>query len=548
MTKKNNFLRGAAILSIAGVIVKILGAVYRIPLSNIIKSEGMGYYQTAYPLYTLLLTISTAGFPIAIAKLVSEKRAVGDFKAAYKVFKVTLLGLAIGGLLTSLFLFFRAESIVDRLGNKNAYYALIALVPALFFVPIMSAFRGFFQGRQLMVPTALSQIVEQLFRVGAGLTLTYLLLDKGIPMAAGGASFGGSAGAIAGAATIALIYFYGRKEIKKELKSSIHTDEYEINQIIKDLLIIAVPITIGASIVPIMDYIDLELVLTRLQIIGYTEAEANGLYGNLKGMAQTLINLPQVFSIAISMSLVPAVSDANARKNKKEMEATIASGIRITLLIGLPCTLGLFVLARPIIELLYYKNDVATIINVSNSLSILAFSVIFLTMVQALSAILQGLGRPGVPAINLFVGAVVKIFLSYTLTVIPSINIYGAAISTVVAFGIAAILDLISVIKYAKIRLNIKDIFIKPFIASLGMAIAAFISYLGLINIVAKINAANEMITRLEKLSTLGAVLVGVIVYVVLLILTGSITEEDWNLLPKGDKIGKKLEKFKLIK
>lgn len=548
MTKKNNFLRGAAILSIAGVIVKILGAVYRIPLSNIIKSEGMGYYQTAYPLYTLLLTISTAGFPIAIAKLVSEKRAVGDFKAAYKVFKVTLLGLTIGGLLTSLFLFFRAESIVDRLGNKNAYYALIALVPALFFVPIMSAFRGFFQGRQLMVPTALSQIVEQLFRVGAGLTLTYLLLDKGIPMAAGGASFGGSAGAIAGAATMALIYFYGRKEIKKELKSSIDTDEYEINQIIKDLLIIAIPITIGASIVPIMDYIDLELVLTRLQIIGYTEAEANGLYGNLKGMAQTLINLPQVFSIAISMSLVPAVSDANARKNKKEMESTIASGIRITLLIGLPCTLGLFVLARPIIELLYYKNDVATIINVSNSLSILAFSVIFLTMVQALSAILQGLGRPGVPAINLFVGAVVKIFLSYTLTVIPSINIYGAAISTVVAFGIAAILDLISVIKYAKIRLNIKDIFIKPFIASLGMAIAAFISYLGLINIVAKINAANEMITRLEKLSTLGAVLVGVIVYVVLLILTGSITEEDWNLLPKGDKIGKKLERFKLIK
>ena len=548
MTKKNNFLRGAAILSIAGVIVKILGAVYRIPLSNIIKSEGMGYYQTAYPLYTLLLTISTAGFPIAIAKLVSEKRAVGDFKAAYKVFKVTLLGLTIGGLLTSLFLFFRAESIVDRLGNKNAYYALIALVPALFFVPIMSAFRGFFQGRQLMVPTALSQIVEQLFRVGAGLTLTYLLLDKGIPMAAGGASFGGSAGAIAGAATMALIYFYGRKEIKKELKSSIDTDEYEINQIIKDLLIIAIPITIGASIVPIMDYIDLELVLTRLQIIGYTEAEANGLYGNLKGMAQTLINLPQVFSIAISMSLVPAVSDANARKNKKEMESTIASGIRITLLIGLPCTLGLFVLARPIIELLYYKNDVATIINVSNSLSILAFSVIFLTMVQALSAILQGLGRPGVPAINLFVGAVVKIFLSYTLTVIPSINIYGAAISTVVAFGIAAILDLISVVKYAKIRLNIKDIFIKPFIASLGMAIAAFISYMGLINIVAKINVANEMITRLEKLSTLGAVLVGVIVYVVLLVLTGFITEEDWSLLPKGDKIGKKLEKFKLIK
>lgn len=536
MTKKNNFLKGAAILGIAGVIVKILGAIYRLPLSNIIKSEGMGYYQTAYPLYTLLLTISTAGFPIAIAKLVSERRAIGDSKGANKVFKVALTGLVIGGLLTSLFVFFTADNIVEKLGNKNAYYALIALVPALFFTPIMSAFRGFFQGHQFMIPTALSQIMEQLFRVVSGLLLTYLLLDKGIPIAAGGASFGGSAGAIAGTFTMAFIYFYRRKEISKELEGSIYAEEYGVNHIIKDLLIIAIPITLGAAIVPIMDTIDVMIVLKRLQLIGYTEKQANDLYGNLKGMAQTLINLPQVFSIAISMSLVPAISDANARKKKNEMESIISSGIRITLLIGLPCALGLFVLARPIIELLYFNNDTATIINVSNSLSILSFSVIFLTIVQALSAILQGLGKPGVPAKNLLVGAMVKVILSYTLTVIPSINIYGAAISTVVAFGIAAILDLISVMNYAKIKLSIKDIFIKPFIASLGMAISAFVSYMFLMNIIG------------GKLATLISVLIGVIVYAILLVLTGSITEEDLSLLPKGDKIGKKLNRFKLIK
>lgn len=535
MSKNNSFIKGAAILGIAGVIVKILGAIYRIPLSNIITNEGMGYYQTAYPLYNLLLTISTAGFPIAIAKLVSEKRAVSDFKGAQKVFKVALAGLFIGGLLTSSFLFFRAEKIVEDIGNTNAYYALIALAPALLFVPVMSVFRGFFQGCQTMVPTALSQIVEQLFRVIGGLALTYYLLPKGLPIAAGGASSGGSFGAVAGTIVILFIYFRKRKEFTKELKTSISTEEYGVGQIIKDLLVIAIPITIGASIVPIMDYIDLKLVLKRLQTIGYSESEANALYGNLKGMAQTLINLPQVFSIAIAMSLVPAIADANARRKKKELENIISSGIRLTLLIGLPSALGLFVLARPIIGLLYYKNDMATIINTGNLLSILSFGVIFLTLVQALSSVLQGLGRPLIPAINIFFGALVKVILSYTLTVIPSINIYGAAISTVVAYGIAAILNLISVIYVGKIKISGKDVFLKPFISSLGMAIVAFVSYLGLMSIIG------------EKLSTIVAILIGGIVYLILLILTGSITGEDLKLLPKGDKIGKKLDKFKIF-
>lgn len=536
MSKSNSFLKGAAILGIAGVIVKILGAIYRIPLTNIITNEGMGYYQTAYPLYTLLLTVSTAGFPIAIAKLVSEKRAIGDFKSAHKVFKVAMAGLFIGGLLTSLFVFFTAESIVEKLGNRNAYYALIALVPALFFVPIMSAFRGFFQGHQQMTSTAISQIVEQFFRVFSGLALTYLLLSKGIPIAAGGASFGGSAGAIAGALVMAIIYFYKRKDINRELKQSIVTEEYTVEQIIKDLLIISIPITLGAAIVPIMDTIDVGIVLKRLQTIGYTEVEANGLYGNLKGMAQTLINFPQVFSIAIAMSLVPAISDANARKDKKEIERIISSGIRTTLLIGLPAALGLFVLAKPIIGLLYYKSDIETIINTGNLLAILSLGVIFLTLVQALSAILQGLGKPLLPAINLLIGAIFKVILSYTLTVIPSINIYGAAISTVVAFVIAAILDIISVIIHGKIKLSLKSIFIKPFISAMGMAIAAMLSYYFLMDIVG------------GKLSTIIAVMVGGVLYVILLVITGAITSEDLHLLPKGDKIGKQLSRFKLMK
>lgn len=536
MSKDNNFLKGAVVLGIAGGIVKILGAIYRLPLSNIIKSEGMGYYQTAYPLYILLLTISTAGFPIAIAKLVSEKRAIGDFKAAHKVFKVSLIGLLIIGALTSILVLFGGEFIVESLDNPNAYYALIALVPALLFVPVMATFRGFFQGSHSMVPTALSQIVEQFFRVASGLTLTYYLLDRGIPIAAGGASFGGSVGAIAGTLTVGFIYFYKRKLILYEVEHSIGKEEYRVKNIIKDLLTIAIPITIGAAIVPIMDTIDVRMILSRLQHINYSEAQANALHGDLKGMAQTLINLPQVFSIAIAMSLVPAIADANARRKKKDMGKVISSGIRVTLLIALPAAFGLFVLARPIIGLLYYKNSIETINNVGALLRTLAPAVVFLTMVQAFSAILQGLGKPIIPAINLFIGAVIKVVLSYILIAVPSINIHGAAISTVVAFGIAAFLDLIFVIKYSKVKLNFKNIFLKPFLSALGMSIMALFAYKSLVSFLG------------NRYATIIAIGVGAFAYVILLIITGSITSEDLKLIPKGEKIGEKLEKFNLMK
>ncbi len=533
---KENFLKGAAVLSIAGVIVKILGAFYRIPISNIIKTEGMGYYQTAYPLYVLLLTISTSGFPVAIAKLVSEKRALGDHKGAHKIFKVALLGLIICGVLTSIFVLVNAENIVEALGNRNAYYSLVALVPALFFVPIMSAFRGYFQGRQTMTPTAISQISEQSFRVGFGLILTYYLLDKGIPIAAGGASFGGSIGAIAGAIAVIAMYISKRSDIGKEIESSISKEEETTGKIIKDLLIIAIPITIGSAIVPIMDTIDAAIVLRRLQVIGFTEFEANDLYGQMKGLAQTLVNLPQVFSLALAVSLVPAISGAHAKNQKKDIENITSSGIRMTLLIGLPSALGLFILAKPIIRLLYFRNPMEKLLSTGEILQVMALGVIFLTLVQSLTAILQGLGRPIIPVRNLGIGAIVKIFLTFVLTSIPSINVKGAALSTVVAYFIACVLDLISVKKYTKAKINTKDVFMKPLISAIGMAIVAKVSHVLFSKLIG------------DRLATIVAIGIGGIIYFFLLLFTGSLTYEDFTLLPKGDKIARKLEQIGLMK
>ncbi|NMA49822.1 MAG: polysaccharide biosynthesis protein [Tissierellia bacterium] len=538
MSKGQNFVKGAAILGIAGVVVKILGAIYRIPLSNIIKPEGMGYYQTAYPFYVLLLTISTAGVPVAVAKLVAEKRAIGDYKNAHKIFKVALMALVFLGLLTSMVIAFGAKSIVAYLGNENAYYALIALVPALFFVPIMSAFRGFFQGNQSMLPTALSQIVEQLFRVVTGLSLTYILLNKGIPIAAGGASFGGSMGALFGTIVIMGIYLRQKKDIQTEIDSTVKEREYSINAIIKDLLFIAVPITLGAAISPIMDTIDAALVLRRLQSINYSAKEANALYGQLKGFAQTLINLPQVFSIAISMSLMPAISHASSRKSKEEVAELISTGLRLTLLIGLPSAFGLFILAKPIIALLYFNNTAEVISVTGEILQYLALGVVFLTLVQALTAIIQGLGKPFIPVRNLLLGAIVKIILTYFLTAIPAINIKGAAISTVVAFGIAASLNFIYIIKVVKADLDMKKIFLKPLASALGMAIIARLAY----------NLLRSLLSNTQlgaAIATLAAVLIGGIIYFVLLIATGTFTIEDLSFLTKSKKLKRLLKKFK---
>ncbi len=533
MSKGHNFVKGAAILGIAGIVVKILGAIYRIPLSNIIKPEGMGYYQTAYPFYVLLLTISTAGVPVAVAKLVAEKRAIGDYKNAHKIFKVALVGLVFLGLLTSMVIAFGAKSIVAYLGNDNAYYALIALVPALFFVPIMSAFRGFFQGSQSMLPTALSQIAEQLFRVITGLLLTLILLNRGIPIAAGGASFGGSMGAIFGTAIIIMIYFKQKKDIQLEIDSMVELREYSINNIIKDLLFIAVPITLGAAISPIMDTIDAALVLRRLQSINYTAAQANDLYGQLKGMAQTLINLPQVFSIAISMSLMPAIANASSRKSKVEVADLISTGLRLTLLIGLPAAFGLFVLARPIVSLLYFSLSAEEISVTGEILQYLALGVVFLTLVQALTAIIQGLGKPFIPVRNLLFGAITKIILTYFLTAIPAINIKGAAISTVVAFGIAASLNFIYIIKVVKADLDIKKIFLKPLASAFGMAAIARLAY-------------NLLRVSLGgAIATLAAVLIGGLIYFILLIITGTLTIEDLSFISKSEKMKSLLKKFK---
>ncbi|RKD20917.1 stage V sporulation protein B [Caminicella sporogenes DSM 14501] len=532
MIRGNSFLKGAFILGVAGIIVKILGAFFRIPLANIIGDDGMGYYQSAYPIYLLLVVISTAGFPTAIAKLVSEKVAMGDNYAAHRIFKVAFSVLFIIGIITSSILFFGAgfySKVIIK--NPKAYYSTLAIAPALFFVPIMSAFRGYFQGLQNMKPTAISQIIEQMGRVVLGLGLAFILLNKKLEIAAAGATFGATAGSFFGAIMMTYIYFKYKKSEK--IKYTALEKRETTSEIIRNLLTIAIPITIGAAVMPVMQSIDAAIVMRRLQDIGYNASQANGLYGQLTGMANPLINLPQVLTAALQISLVPAVSHLIARKDTKSLFSTIEAGMRISLLIGLPSAVGLVILSKPIMMLLY-PRQIDSAINASAILAILGYGIIFLSLFQILTGILQGFGKPFVPVKNLFTGAVVKLILSYILLGISFLNIRGAAIATVIGYAVAAILNFAYIIKMG-IKFNFINVILKPIISVVLMAVVVKFSYSILSSILG------------NNIATLIAVVLGVVVYGLMLLITKTITEEDLQILPGGSKLQKIFKIFNRV-
>ncbi len=522
---KENFIKGAAILGIAGLFVKILGAIYRIPLTNLIGTEGIGYYQPAYNIYNLLLVVSLSGFPTAIAKIVSEKRALQNYEGAYQVYKVSLWGLFLIGLVSSLLILIFARSIVSFIGYPGSYYSMLALVPALFAVPLLSAFRGFFQGMQNMTPIAISQIIEQLFRVAVGLYLAYAFVGRGLEEAAAGATFGASAGGVAALILIYIIFFLSRKNIKEEIKISKNNKTEPVSDIVKKLLYIAVPITIGASIAPLMGNMDSFIVSNRLAALGYTVKQYTDMFGELSGTAQTLINFPQVFSTAVAMSMVPAITEAFTKKQTNKLNVTANAGVKMSLIIGLPCGMGLLLLAEPIIALLYPSLGPETHASSGALLEILAISVIFLTVVQAFTAILQSIDKQFHPVKNLAIGLVIKVILSYILIGIPSINIKGAAISTMIAYLAVAVLNWLD-INNTKVRINFVQITARPLLSTAVMSAATAVSF----------RVFESMFTS-RNLATLSAIAVAGIVYVICLFLTGAITKEDLELIPKGEKL-----------
>lgn len=512
MEKKRSFLWGAMILAIAGAICKVLGAIYRIPLARLVGDEGMALYQMAYPIYTIILALATAGVPVAISVLVSRGETQGYTGDSRKILRISMLILLVFGfVLTVLVMLFAPFIASNILKEPRAYYPILAVAPAIFLSSFMSVFRGYFQGMQSMIPTAVSQVAEQSFRVAAVLILAFMLFPYGLEYSAAGATSGAVVGGLIGSLVLIIYYYVFRKKQHRN-PSSLRYSGVTSRQLGWEMVRLAIPVAFGAVVIPLIQVLDAIIVPQRLEAINYTHAQAMGLFGQLSGMASVLITLPNIFIISIATSLVPAISEALTNRDRSLLNERINYAFRATMIITLPCTAGLFILAFPISDLLF------KITHVGVTLEIMAFACIVMATFQISSAGLQGLGRPEIAMRNLIVVGILKVIMNYSLTALPALNIRGAAIATVAAFAVGSMLNVSSLKKLTGVAYEKARLF-RITLVTIVMGISVKIAYQGLIG--TDINS---------HIATVLAILAGIGVYGIMLL---AIKEFDLGMVRK---------------
>ncbi|MBW6411145.1 putative polysaccharide biosynthesis protein [Clostridium weizhouense] len=494
--KKQSLIKGSLILGIAGILTRFLGLFFRWPLIMLIGDEGIGYYQMSYPLYMFFVAMAS-GIPVAISKMISENNAVNDINGSFEVMKESAILMSILGTGTTCALFFFAKPIISFLKwDFKAYYSLIGISFAPIIISFITIFRGFFQGLQNMSPSAVSQVIEQIGRIIFGVGLAVFFLPKGIEYSAGGAAFGATAGAV-----LAGIYLYKKYiNIKKDYGiKKVKTNPEVLNNILK----IAIPISLGATVGTIMGLIDSIVVPQKLLQAGFSSMQSTVLYAQLTGKASVIVNVPLTLSMALCTSLIPIIAENFILKNHLEVKRKINVSMKLSAVIAIPCMFGIFFLAEPIMRFIFPGKFEGFEI-----LKYLSLSIPFIIITQTTTSILQGTGNYIIPVINLFIACLVKIILTWTLVPIKSINIYGAVIASISAYFVSSILNLLLMKFRLKIKLNLYQILIKPAYASTLMMLLVLMSY----NYIYKSTTSNGV-------SCLVSIFLGIIVYIILIML-----------------------------
>lgn len=515
-TAGQGLLKGTLVLTAAGVVVKIIGSLNWVILSRVLGGEGMGLYQMAYPLYFLALSVSSAGIPVAISIITAERVAAQDYRGARRVFRVSLALLAATGLLFSLLLYFGASWLIAErfIRDPRAYYSLVALSPAIFFVTILSSFRGFLQGWQIMTPTAVSQIAEQIVRVVTMLVFAGWLADYGIEYAAAGATFGAAPGALAG--LLIMLAYYWRQRRRLAPQPSLH-DSLAVQptgEIIRRIFRLSLPISVASVMLPVVANLDLFIVPLRLERAGYSVEAATELFGYLTGMAVPLVNLATVLTGALATSIVPAVSEAHSLGNRELLQRRTAAGFRLASIVTMPAFVGVWVLAEPLSRMLYHAPQAAPAVNN------LSWAIVLLGIHQVSTGVLQGMGRTFIPVVNMTISAVAKIGLNWVLTAVPALGIVGAAWATVADIGIAALLNVYYVRRYTGFGLDARSLATSALSAIvMGGAVTATYHFFA-------------MTVRSNNLATMLAIVVGAAVYGLCMLFSGGIREADIKMVP----------------
>lgn len=587
--KGQSMLNGALILVVATLIVKIIGAIYKIPLTALIGEVGRGYFSSAYEIYTPIYAISMAGLPVAVSKMVSESVTLGNYRDARMIFQVAKRLFLIVGIVGTLLLILIAFPYVKLGQCEDNLWSILMISPSIFFCCMMSTYRGYYEGLRNMTPTAVSQVIEALGKLILGLAFAKMTMSYGLnrfnsgetvfgkncatqeealsaiyPYAAAAAVLSITIGTIA-----ALVFMILRKKIKGDNITRtmlVNSPKPKAsNDIAKALITIAIPMVISALITNVTNLIDNFTIRTRLasavadNIDYFKTAFAASLQGSgtldkdigtyLYGCyfsALDFKNLVTSITMSLGVSAIPALAAARALKNKKEVTSTINSVIRICMLVAAPAGLGIAALAEPIMTLLYGGTTAENLIPISSPIvMIYGIGTFIMALSTPLTNVLQAMGRADIPAKVVALGAIIKVICNFIFVGIPELNIYGATIGTLVCYTVIVTLNLYFTIRVSKCKINFVSTFGKPAISAAVCAVCAFATQAVFSNLLTFGDASSRL--NGFNFSTLLGVGVAVIVYAVMLLIIKGISKDDLLMLPKGKKIAKTLEKYDLI-
>lgn len=537
--KSGGFIKQAAILAAASLLVRFLGFVYRLPLTNMIGDQGNAIYSGGYYIYTFLLILSSAGLPAAISKLVSERIALKQYRNAHRVFQAALVVSATLGILFAVIMGLGARQLASLIGIEDSYYSLLTLCPTLVIVAIMSVFRGYFQGMHTMVPTAISQIIEQVFNAFFSVYLAWVFISvnipegmtKNIPLASAGGTMGTGIGALAGLIVVIFAYCLIRSYLLWRAERCKQPYEESKRELIGKVLQTAWPIIAGTAVFSITNLIDMSMVVNILQNTGFTQKEAEVLYGQLSGKFVTLTTLPVTISTAIATAALPSIAASVKLREKKQVRRKMALTYRVSMIISVPAAVGISALGPQILAMLFPSaSDGGMLLTVGG------ISIIFLALCQTSTGILQGIGHIKVPVVGAILGAITKVILNALLIRIPAINVLGAVLSTTGCYLVAGVFDVIMLSRLTGTRFDFMGSFLKPVIGSVVMAAGAIGSYQLFFQLIGS-----------NTIATLLAICVAIAVYGLVMLLIKGIVEEDLQAVPGGGKMTRTLKKMRLL-
>ena len=544
-TKGQNYMHGAAILTVGVIIMKILGFFYKIPLGNILGDEGYSMFMGAYSIYYIFFTLATAGLPVALSRLVAEADANGRARQEEKTFRVALVTFSVlGTIFASIMFFFPNWLAAVYLENPDAGPSIRAMAPAILLVCIVSAYRGYCQGNGNMLPTTVDEVLEVFFKVAAGLVIAVLVLrayrgsPMALPMGSAGAIFGVSVGS---AVSLGYMIWYKHRHystLAAPYTAGVHDpndtpDDDELVdpalRIVRSIFAIGVPIAFGACIMALLNSVDSKLCMNRLQsAAGFSYREAKVLYG-VYGKAQTLFNLPAAFITPLTISIVPAISGALAKGDRQTAGTVSEDSMRISAVIAIPMGVGLAVLSDPIMRVLYPGSHAAG----PGLLRMMGVASFFVCIVLMENAILQASGREKLTMVTLITGGLVKIVINWFLVAQRPINIYGAPVGTLVSYFAMALLDFVFLCRALDHRPRLLRIFAGPVVSSALMGAAAW----GVYGLAARFLPPHSRFSTLLAMAV--AIVAAVLVYAAAAIVSRSITKEDMKLIPGGEKLAK---------